>query len=258
MRFRQIFNKEKGEMLISFSEETDIEFVNPFKYLADFYISRKMVLGGVPIEEMKGEKSSSEASRKVFDIAVDSWLEEKVRISKTEIPENLIRLLETDKKSEQEKLIKNFHLTPAILMAFVFKAYKDFGFTLSMYQNEITPSGIDSTKMPYASLINENGKVEKFGKTELSDGQIKQVIQHRKVTVARIFDNGDRWHCFFANYRSLNGEEIWLGKNQPHFHYISNAFGISRQDLINELKSKKYNLGNVPHIKLLDYGKQPE
>ena len=127
-----------------------------------------------------------------------------------------------------------------------------------MYQNEITPSGIDSTKMPYASLINENGEVEKFGKTELSDGQIKQVIQHRKVTVARIFDNGDRWHCFFANYRSLNGEEIWLGKNQPHFHYISNAFGISRQDLINELKAKKYNLGNVPHIKLLDYGKQPE
>jgi hypothetical protein len=258
MRFRQILNEETGEMLISFTEEGDIEFVNPFEYLANFFITRKMIMSGVPIEELKGEKNPTEASTSIFRNAMDSWVKEKVRILKTELPDSLIKLLQTNKKSEQEKLIKSFHLTPAILMAFAFRAYIDFGFTLSMYQNEITPNGIDSSKMPYASLINEKGEVEKFGKTELSDGQIKQIIQHRKVTVARIFDNRDTWHCFFANYRSLNGDEIWLGKNQPHFHYISKAFGISRQELINELKSTKYNLGNVPHLKLLDYGKQPE
>ncbi len=87
---------------------------------------------------------------------------------------------------------------------------------------------------------------------------MKQAIEHRKVKVAKILDKGDEWHCFFATFKSFRGEETWLGANQPHYHYISNVFGIGRAEVVNQIKSEKYKLGNLPHIKLEEYGNQPK
>jgi len=258
MHFQQILDKKTGQLLIRFSEDDDIESVNPIKYFGDFFIVNKMVLGGIPLDEIKGEKKPSESSMEIFNKSIDLWLKKKDEILKTQIPVNLLKLLETNKKNDQVQLLKGIEITPAILLAFIIEAYGKHGFNYSQYKSEFTPNGIDATKMPYASEIKEDGDVKIYGKTELSKGQIKQVIQHRKVTVGKIIEKGDIWHCFFANYKSLNGDEIWLGKNQPHFHYISNAFGLTREELKKELKSKTYSLGNVPHIKLLDYGRQPE
>ncbi|MHA8104971.1 hypothetical protein [Aquirufa nivalisilvae] len=56
----------------------------------------------------------------------------------------------------------------------------------------------------------------------------------------------------------MRGEETWLGEKQPHFHYISSAFGIDGAEVIRQIKSKKYMLGNLPHIKLEDFGNQPK
>lgn len=64
--------------------------------------------------------------------------------------------------------------------------------------------------------------------------------------------------AFFATYKSFRGEETWLGEKQPHYHYISSGFGIERKEVVKQLKSKKYKLGNLPHIKLEEYGNQPE
>lgn len=44
---------------------------------------------------------------------------------------------------------------------------------------------------------------------------------------------------------------------QPHYHYISDKFGMPRDKVLAELKSRDYSLGLLPHIDLLDYGDQP-
>lgn len=70
--------------------------------------------------------------------------------------------------------------------------------------------------------------------------------------MAKFLDKGDTWHCFFTVYRSLRGEESWQD-GQPHFHYISDKWGISRKDAVEQLKGDKYPSTSV-HISLLGYG----
>jgi hypothetical protein len=140
-------------------------------------------------------------------------------------------------------------------MGFLLKA-GDNGYTLSQYSSEFQASDVDKEKMPYAYMLNENGEIQKFGKTELTDRQLKQALEQRSVKIAKIIEKDGEWHCFFITFNSIDGKENWRD-GQPHFHYISNFFGIKKEDVIEQIKSKKYKLGNLPHIALTDYGVQP-
>lgn len=254
---REVINKNTGEKLIIFQDE-DFERENPIKYYGDSYIVKYMVMKEVPREELNGDKKPSEQSKNIFKEAVKEWINFLKASEQVNIPENLLKLLGTNKKQEQENLLKGLILTPDILTSFIFKAFKDFGYTLSQYVGEYNQKGLDLSKMPLAYNVKDNGEVEVFGTTELSDGQLKQAVQHRKIIVSKFIELGDEWHCFFTTYKSLRGEETWLGEKQPHFHYISNAFGIPKEEVVKQLKSEKYRLGNLPHIKLEDYGSQPD
>jgi len=153
-------------------------------------------------------------------------------------------------------LLKEAILTPKILMGLIITAEKT-GYTLSEYTGEHFPKNVDLSKMPQAYRVKKNGEVEIFGKTELTNGQLRQALEQRKVTIAKFLDKGEEWHCFFLTFNSLKGKETWLGEKQPHYHYISNAFELSREYVVKQIKSKKYNLGSLPHIKLENYGNQP-
>ncbi len=254
MRFQKIFDNETGEILVSMYEIDDIENIDPIKYYGDFYVVNKLVWYGVPLDELMGKKEHSLRSNEIFAIANELWKEKYQEIKNTHIPPNLLSLLETSKKRDQEKLLKGIELNPMILCAFIFEAFSTYGFRFSQYTKEVLPKGIDMKAMPIAAELLDNGEVKVYGKTALSQAVIKQAILHRSVNVGKFLERGDIWHCLFANYKSLNGDEIWLGKNQPHLHYISNSFGLSREKVVSDLRSKNYNLGNLPHIKLNDYG----
>lgn len=172
-----------------------------------------------------------------------------------EIPENLINLLSTTKKKEQEKLLKGLRITPDILMSFlIYVGDKEFLF--SQYSSKFYPKGTDEEKLPFAFMENKDGAVKKFGDTKLTDKQLKHILNERNVKIAKFIEKDNMWHCFFITYKSIRGKEKWE-EGQPHFHYISNFFGISKENVIKEIKSEKYNLGNLPHIALCDYGVQP-
>ncbi len=253
---REIINKKTGEKLIMF-EDGDFEYEKPIKHYGDGFIVKQMVLNGIPNEELNGDKKPTEKSEQIFIKATVQWQKMLQEFKAVEVPNGFLNLLGTTKKTEQENLLKGQVLTPDILMGLMIRS-EELGYTLSQYSSEYSQKGVDLSKMPFAYRVKENGEVQTFGKTELSDGQLKQAIEHRKVKVAKILDKNDQWHCFFATFKSLRGEETWLGEKQPHYHYISNAFGIERAEVINQIKSEKYKLGNLPHIKLEDYGKQPK
>jgi hypothetical protein len=253
---REIINKKTGEKLIMF-EDGDFEYEKPVKHYGDGFIVKQMVLSGMPNEELNGDQKPTEKSKQIFIKATLHWQEMLHGFKSIEIPNGFLKLFETSKKADQENLLENQILTPDILMGLLIKA-EEQGYTLSQYSSEYSQKGVDLSKMPFAYQVKENGEVQTFGETELSDGQLKQAIEHRKVKVAKILDKGDEWHCFFATFKSLRGEETWLGEKQPHYHYISNAFGIDRAEVVNQIKSEKYKLGNLPHIKLVEYGNQPE
>jgi hypothetical protein len=52
----------------------------------------------------------------------------------------------------------------------------------------------------------------------------------------------------------LSGKESWKN-GQAHFHYISSAFGVSKEDFIESMRTGNYKATSI-HIDLLDYGNQ--
>lgn len=256
MIHKEIINKVTGEKLIIFDGE-DFEYEKPIKHYGDEFIVKQMVLHGIPSEELNGTKRPSEKSKEIFIEAAKRWQAMLHDFTNVKVPESLIKLLSTTKKREQEALLKGVVLTPDVLMALLIKA-EDLGYTLSQYKSSYSDKSADGEKFPFAYEVKEDGSVKTFGDTELSPGQLRHAIEHRKVKIAKFLDQGGTWHCFFTTFASLRGDETWLGVKQPHYHYVSNLFGIDRAEVVNQIKSEKYKLGNLPHIKLEDYGNQPE
>ncbi|NDV43111.1 30S ribosomal protein THX [Flagellimonas sediminis] len=252
-----IFNKKTGETLISFRGEDIIKPVDPVKYYKDNFIVKQMIMRGIPKEELNGKTKPSDKNMEIFIEANQLWNKQYTQIKKTPIPENLIKLLSTTKKADQEKLLKGVELTPDLIAALIFEASEKHGYRMSQYRTDIPQKGIDESDLPKAFMEQEDGTVKKFGKSDLSDGQLKQAIQHRRVTIGKFLERGDVWHCFFTNYKSLRGEEKWLGKKQPHYHYVSSGFGLEKKKVIKELRSENYNIKNF-HVALKGYGNQPE
>lgn len=187
----------------------------------------------------------------LYKRAVEAWEKKLSEINSQKIPENFTALFYAKSKKEQIKLMKEQQITVHQLTALYIKSYTDYGFTYSHFNVEHLHNGLDNEKLP--TLLHVDGdKIDKVGDSTLSDGQLKQLIQHRKVVIAKILDKGDEWHCFFMTYKSIGGQETWKG-GQPHIHYISDKFGMTRERVVNSLKSKYYSLGKVPHIDLLGY-----
>jgi hypothetical protein len=170
---------------------------------------------------------------------------------KTEVPPNLISLLNSQSKKEQERLLRGQSLSPYQLSAYLFRAWSEFGFSFSNYTGEHHHKGVDESTLPSLIVVGDDQKVRTAGETTLTEGQLKNVVNYRKVTVTKFLDKGENWHCFFTVYKSLRGEESWKD-GQPHFHYISDKWGISREEAVKQLKSEKYPSTNI-HIDLLGY-----
>lgn len=257
MKLREIINKNTGDVL-SIVEDEDFEYVNPIKHYGDSFIVNQLILNGIPKKELFGKRPVSKKSKEIFIQISLRWKNMLLDFKKVDVHQNLIDLLLQTKKREQKKLLKEIVLTPKVFMAFLIRAFEDYGYTLSQYSAKFDQKGADLAKMPLAHNKDDNSKLVKFGKTDLSDGQLRQAIDHRKVRIAKFLDNGDKWHCFLITFRSLRGEETWLGEKQPHYHYISSSFGIERNSVIEQIKSEKYQLSKLPHIKLKDIGTQPK
>lgn len=231
-------------------EAKNIEFCDPIKYFTECFILHRVSIER-DLLRIKVPFSIEEIDEFLYKRNIKEWDVEYQKIVATEIPPNFILLLKSKSKKEQIKLLKGQSLNPDQLIAFIFKAWTDFEFSFSTYSAEHYHSGLDKADLPRLVHVKDNS-VEKVGNTSLTDGQLKQVVAQRKVIVSKFFDNGNNWHCFFLTFNSLRGEET-CKDGQPHFHYISDKFGIKREIVVNQLKSKYYNLGTLPHIDLLDY-----
>jgi hypothetical protein len=253
---RQKITDDNGNGSYTIFESPDIEYVDPTKYYAECYIVTNVSIMRDLILLKKTPVPLDFIENYVHEETLKDWFKKLKEIEETPIPENLINLLKADSKKDQLKLLKNLSISPNQLIAFIFKAWTNHGFLFSQYKSERQHAGLDKTKMPKLIEI-KDGKVNKVGKTSLTDGQLKQAVDHRKVIVAKFLDKESSWHCFFLTFDSLKGKETWKD-GQAHYHYISDKFGISRQKVVEQLKSGKYCLGTLPHIDLVGYGDDEE
>ena len=131
---------------------------------------------------------------------------------------------------EQAKLLKGMMLTASDIL-WLNKCAQDLGYLLDVYHEESFPSKFDEKQKPI--IINRNEeKIESIGKTDMSEGEMKALLEQRKVVFARIYHIDSYWHCFYCTYKGLAGLEGGKFGSQPHYHYISDKSGITLEKLV--------------------------
>ncbi|MFI0428760.1 hypothetical protein [Mariniflexile sp. HMF6888] len=213
-------HKRTNKKFVAF-EDRDFEMKNPIEQYENKIIIKQMILNGIPKEEMTGEKEFSAMSKEIFKNAFNDWLKLKGEFQAIKVPENLIQLLKTDSKEDQEKLLKKLTVTPEVLTAFIFMAYHKFGYTLSQYTFRFPKRFFETTKMLHVKII----------------------------------DCGAHWHCFFTIFNSLGDEKPTSDDKEEYLYYMSSAFGIDRTEIVNQIKLKGFRLklSHLPYITLKHY-----
>lgn len=133
-------------------------------------------------------------------------------------------------KKQQIQLWRDLKLRPIELLWFNWLA-QQIGYLLDVYHVETIPGVYKQKKSPMVFREEDNGEVEKIGETNMSDGEMKALLRQRKVQTIRVYHKDDVWHCFYGTYKGINGEENGSQGSQPHFHYISDKWGMSREEL---------------------------
>lgn len=154
-------------------------------------------------------------------------------------PTTFIDLLSSElKKKEQVAMLKPSALTKIQLEYLMYEAGK-MGYSFSQYRIEELPKNTDETAMPEIVGIGNDGKVFSMGETSMSEGQLKAVVDQRKFELVKVFDKDDTWHCFYFTRKGMLGEEAGVQGSKPHIHYLSSAFGITRDQLTQAIKDGK-------------------
>ncbi|MGE0561110.1 MAG: hypothetical protein AB7O47_04795 [Flavobacteriales bacterium] len=245
MKFRCIPSNRNGYFMVFDGGQTIR--VNPIKHYYDHFVRMTV---NIRWEMLKYKIQYSLKLNEILLNEGKDFANEMIeKYTSIELPEGLKKLLEHPKKKEQIKMLKGITLEEDMLPAFFIQAFEIHGYLYSIYRFEHDIAGIENEVLPRILVVNNN-KVEKYGATTLSDGKLKDVLNQRNVIVANFLENDKGWHCFFFTFKSLKGLESH-NDGQPHYHYISDKWGIPREKVLEELSKKNYSLPSLPHINFI-------
>ncbi|KAF5082832.1 hypothetical protein DSECCO2_94290 [anaerobic digester metagenome] len=254
MKTEKIFDDSGNRYIREFSSNK-VEKVDPYKYYRTYEIEKR----AITLRDLLYAKNPFLTSLlddnffiKKAEETLDGFFE---KIEKIKAHENFYKLLETPRKKDQVALLKGMSLNPDQLISLILYAHKKLGYQYSKYSFENLPNGFEGKKLPKLFLIKDDGQIDKFGETNLTDGELKNLIEHRKVITSHFLEKDHLWHCIFTTHDSISGKESWKD-GQPHFHYISSGFGITMDAFVDSMRTGKY-ISTKIHIDLLEYGKQP-
>lgn len=253
MDTERIFD-ENGQISTRRNSLPQAERVNPVEYYKKNELRRRAIILR-DLLQLKEPFLTAELPTTFFEKqAAKSLIGFFEKKRKTPIPKNFVQLLQTTRKKDQVKLLKGMSLNPDQLLSLIFLSYNDLGFLYSRYHFENLHKGLEGKKLPKLIELESNGNVRKVGATELSNGELKNVIEHRKVINSHFFEKEEIWHYFFLTYNSIAGKENH-NNGKPHFHYISSGFGITKENFIVSMKTGTYRSTSI-HVDLLEYGNQ--
>lgn len=237
-------SKNETEYVIANVME-DVENVDAREYLIHFHaksiypVIKEMVMRDISLDEKYKELGS---------IVYASFIlakEETEKLSNVELPDSIKNILMNDlSKKEQINLLKGVSISAEQLGA-IFIYANDNGYKFSNYRFAGTPKKYVGSELPSFVHLKEDGIIEHYGETSLTDGQMKEIVNTSQFVLARILNNGEHWHCFFQTRRGLLGEEPGEYGSKSHIHYISDSFGVTLEDVIKGFKG-----GVCPHSKV--------
>lgn len=235
----EIKNKKDNSTIIG-NIMDDVEDADVRNVLKTFHIRSILpVFVRLLIEKLGWTPSFLQIAYKEAEELTEALLNE---IENKPLPPAILQLLDQElKKKDQISLLKGVVISTEQMGTLFLQAGKR-GYNFSNYRFEGKAKNYTEKDLPTFAYLHSDGSVEYAGETSLTNGQVKDLILTSTFLVARIFDNGKHWHCFFQNSKGLQGKEPGKLGSQPHIHYISDSFGISKEDLIKAVKN-----GNYPH-----------
>ena len=171
-------------------------------------------------------------------------------LANKQCPDFLRGLYYTNKKKEQEQLLRDKSITIEDLVSWFLYAESLNGL-LSQYSYEDGENELNE-RAPLIIDASNPDDIKTVGKTDLSDAALLHLVETQKKTMAQFIDFEDgRWFCFYRKNKGLAGKE--RGEHGQHLHFISNAYGITREILVADFKRCKCPTNGF-HVDLKDYG----
>ena len=245
-----LFNIEQKDFSVVINEMGDVENVDARAFLKSYHLCSILPAFVRLIERIRGFCPQS-WYRQVIDEA-NAIAEAKMKIlDDIELPHQLSKLLESNLfKKEQIQMLKGTSLSVDQLGGLFVQA-GSLGYRFSNYRYKGIPKEYIEKDLPTFIYLKDDGNLNTYGSTSLSDGQLRDLVMRSKFILARILDDGKKWHCFYQTSSGILGKERGTLGSHPHMHYISDSFGVSRDDFVKALKG-----GHVPssevHILLTD------
>lgn len=166
---------------------------------------------------------------------IDELVKEKLDTTKPKL--QIHQLLTEDSLSykQQKKLLNGISLS-SIDILWLNREAQNLGFLLDIYHEEKYPTKFEGKKHPAVFIQNEDKTIESIGTSDMSDGEMRALLEQRKVIQARIYHKENIWHCFYFTFKGLAGEENGIMGSKPHYHYLSDKSGITWDELIKKIK----------------------
>lgn len=215
--------------------ESEIENVEPISYFKTFHIRSIMPVYIHLIEKLFGSCSQSWFTH-IKSVAEEITENNIKELKEMALPSQIYEILERNLyKREQIKRLKHITVSPLQLGAIIIQAGMR-GYKLSNYSFKGKSKIFNENELPSFIFLKDDGNLDTYGSTSLTDGQLREYVASSKFILARLLDNGEHWHCFYQTKRGIQGKESGNWGSQPHIHYISDSFGVSREDFIKGLK----------------------
>ena len=238
-------DRERGHMIVGIRAHDD-KNVKPYDYYV-YWQALSMANRYTQIFKNSGhaEWRDNEMVDKIAMFKTEEFFEEMLRAS---LPDaRLIQILSHNEwsKKQQVRLWRNMELSTADLLWFNWLA-QQIGYLLDVTIVETNPKVFDDKQFPIVYQELADGRIDKIGETNMSDGEMRALLRQRRVQNVRIYHKGDVWHCFYGTYKGINGEEPGPNGSRPHCHYVSNKWGIKREDLLQRIRDN--NMPSSVHV----------
>lgn len=233
---REFYFKDKKKKVAfrGFMATTDID-CPPFDYFryghaynaANLFQDVLKVKCPIPIPE--------DLVRKFVLKQTDNMIAEKLANSSPNPAIHQLIMDENLSNKDRIKLLKNVSITPTDIL-WLNKETQEMGYLLDIYHEEKYPGKFDDRKHPLLFHKKKDGTIEKMGPTDMTEGEMRALLEQRKVVQARVYHKGNTWHCFYFTYKGLAGEESGIMGSKPHYHYLSDKSGIKWDELVSRIR----------------------
>ena len=170
------------------------------------------------------------------EFGLKNWKRMADEIKNRGISSGIKRLLAAKDKSEATRVCSEIEISHSDFSDFIVLSRAE-KFKHSLRTFEIIPEDLKGKKLPKLVHLKKTGELHIEGDTELTEGQLKHLIQNRKNMHVHIFDLDKVWHCFYFTFGDLKGNH-WTSQ---HLHYFSHLWTYSREKIYENLSQKRHS-----------------